>query len=193
MKKTFVFLLTVLIIQNTSGQSPDAILQDTSRQKVSHIVKLHLKGNSAKAGTLMSTRDTSLILAKTTKWFDPGLTPTEIIPVENILKIHIKKRGLTKSCVSTGIVLGALAGGIIGYSSYKSPKNSQGPSYIPDVTLDFGPGLPALAGIIIGLPAGALLGMIVGGSFEKTILIKGNRNTYAAQREKLKRLSITGQ
>lgn len=182
--------ILLLLLLGAYAQCLSAQHNPNPKHKIKYRVSIQMKGNSRQIGSIYSTTDTSLVLAKTSKWFLYGVTRTEAIPVENILKVQAKRTNGGRRGVFIGMGVGAVIGAVIGYSSYKKPPPSQG---LFDFNLDFGPGLDAVGGALIGLPSGALLGGIIRANIKKTFLINGNQNTYIAQREKLKRLSITGQ
>ena len=138
-------------------------------------------------GTLYRTGDSLLFFAKTATIYYPNVTPMEVIPIEKIWEIQARKRGHVKTGgMLLGAALGMLIGGVIGYGNGK-----------PDETGLFagsdGASAKAAAGAISGLPIGILVGGVASTFMRQTFTIKGKRDSYAAQREKLKRLSITSQ
>lgn len=183
----FLILHTGLFSLSASAQQPGASTR-SGAQKIEYKVLVLMTGIDSLKGSIYSTGDSSVVIAKTRTWFYPGTTPTETVPVERIWSITARRRSEIREGLLFGALVGALVGGVIGHESYK-PCVSKG--YF-DCLLS-GPGFSALGGAVIGFSAGALVGGAIGGSIKKTITIKGKRDSYAAQREKLKRLSITGQ
>ena len=174
----FASFSTPTIFAQKHGTSPS--LQP---QIIKYLVKIKLEGNEYQSGSLLSAGDSTMVLAKTNKWYNPTETHTKTIAVEKVWEIEARKRGQVSKGVGIGIGAGIFLGGLIGNLSYK-PCNC---------LIDLGPGYPTAIGVIAGIPLGALVGGILGRSIKKSIFIKGDQATYLAQREKLKRLSITGQ
>ncbi len=141
--------------------------------------------------SLYSTGDSSIIVSKNQKWFYPDKIPTEMIPVEQIWEVRAKKRGQVGKSILIGAGIGFFLGGVLGNITYK-PCTSNGFEclLVPDSRIDATMTGAFIGGFLLGIPVGAIVGFASGSN---TIIIKGNRTTYLKQREKLKRLSITGQ
>lgn len=195
MKNALYWLVFGLFSLPVLAQQPDTVAGNLPKeQKVKYVVKFQLTGEKTRSGSLYTTGDSSLVIAKTKKWFYPKTTRTETIPVKQILEVQVKRSGLTGKSVLIGMGIGALIGGIIGSATYEPcVPNSSSPFSQLQCVGDLGPGIPILGGVLIGIPIGALAGGISGAFMMKTYPINGSRSTYAAQRVKLKRLSITGQ
>lgn len=138
-------------------------------------------------GALYRTGDSLLFFAKTSTIYYPNVTPIEVIPIEKIWEIQARKKGQVKvGGMLLGAALGMLIGGVAGYGNGK-----------PDETGLFagsdGASAKAIAGAMAGLPIGIALGAVASTFMRQTFTIKGKRDFYVAQREKLKRLSITRQ
>lgn len=171
MKSSFllVILYAAFFSSNISAQQPDSTVAFPGRKPV----KITLIANDrrleslyTKHGIIYSTSDTTLIIALTKDRVYSHSTPTTIVPIENIWYIQRHNK------VSTGILLGGAIGALTGVII--SPKNA------------------ILTAPILGF-FGLLYGGIISAVTKTTIPIKGNRRDYAKQRDKLKRLSITGQ
>lgn len=184
-----ILLLEMIEPRNVSAQH----LKTASKlggKEITYKVLILMTSTDSLRGSIYSTGDSSVVIAKTRTWFYPGTTPTETISVEKIWRITARKRGNVSSGMLIGALVGALVGGVVGYERYKpcDYKNKGiGACWFT------GRGFSAFGGVMLGVPTGGAIGGIVGGSIKKNFTIRGKRDSYAAQREKLKLLSITGQ
>ena len=192
MKNTF---LVLLLMAGLFSQEMPAQLPPTPAPVFVRKVWVTMIGNDSQVksqyireGSLYRTGDSSVVFTKATDKFYYN-TPTEVIPVEKIWDVQVKKRGRAGKGILVGMGAGVLLGGMIGYATYKEPPPN-------NHFLSIGaPEINASVGALLGLFLGGSVGGIVSGSapVRYSIPIKGNRDTYATQREKLKKLSITGQ
>ncbi len=192
----FLVLFFALFSPAVSAQQSGASNNDAlDKQKVKYKVWIKLLADDRQLESiylrdvnLYSTGDSSIVVSKSQKWFYPSTMPTEIIPAEKIWEIGAKKRGnLGKS-----VLIGTGMGFVFGVASFLENKKPDKPTNAGILS----PGSDAgkVGGVLMVL-SGAFIGTLVGvaGQGRQRISIKGKRANYTAQREKLKRLSITGQ
>jgi len=183
-----LLLFTGLFSSRISAQQPGAT---SEFQKVKSKVWITMIGDDRQVeslytqkGTLYRTGDSLLFFAKTATIYYPNVTPMEVIPIEKIWEIQARKRGHVKTGgMLLGAALGMLIGGVAGYRNGK-------PDIFAGSDSAYG---KAITGAFAGIPIGIALGAVASTFMRQTFTIKGKRDSYAAQREKLKRLSITSQ
>ncbi len=180
MRPLYLLLFSLVVLNPCLGQQT-LNQQSLVKKKVPYTVEIERTDGKPLRGSIYQTADSSMLVAETYRWFKPNQTSIQSISADNILKINYKARGQATRGVWIGMVAGAFIGGIIGHQNHESGGNK-----IP-------PGIFFAGGAIVGAPIGALLGGALGTIIHETIPINGSNNTYAAQREKLRRLSITGQ
>ena len=184
MKKQFIFLsLLACLLASTISAQQSGNSKFLHQQKVKYIVRVKMTDNQYNSGSLLSTGDSTLMIAQTGKWYQTNSTPTEVFSVNKIWQIQAKKRNQAGTGVIIGGIAGFFLGGLIGKMTYK-PCHCQ---------VEFGPGFSTAGGAIYGVASGALIGGLTALFAKKTILIEGNHGKYTAAREKLKRLSILKQ
>lgn len=140
------------------------------------------------SGGLYSVADSSVVFARFRGGFYQH-TPTEVIPIEQIWDIQVRKKGQVGRGVLFGAGIGLLLGATIGLASY-TPCKSQPGSLGFDCFLD-SPAYDALGGGLVGLIIGGSVGGGIGATHRQIFLVKGKQGAYVAQREKLKNLSLT--
>jgi hypothetical protein len=193
---TFIFICLVgMHVTKSLAQvhyPPDSI-------PIKHNISIELIGESrrmeslyTKKGSIYSVNDSSLVFTPALDWFHKASTPTEIMLAKDIWNIQTREKGnIDFGTIIIGACAGSLIGGLIGRSNYK--KCEPDPNVWLSCALDTGPSAKTLVGALVGLPIGVITGALASNLMKTNFLIKGNPNSYAAQRDKLKRLSITGQ
>ena len=151
---------------------------------------VNLPNEQIRSVGLYETGDSSIVVAKTNNSYPPNDVLTKTIPVEYIVGIQARKKGRIGKGILAGAGVGIVLGAVVGALTYKPPPPCPPKGFC--LNLDFGPGFDAIGGVAIGLPIGILIGGLVG-SARQTFIINGNQNRYAAQRDKLRQLGITGQ
>ncbi len=191
----FLLLFAGLFSVNVIAQQPGSSTPILEKQRIKYKVYLSMLADDRQLESirirdviLYSTHDSSLVITERHGWFYPNVTPTEIIPVEKIWEVRARKREQVAKGILIGMGATFVLGGALSWATYK-PCSSGGWECFVFPSRKGATVFGAFAsGVIFGIPIGA-----AAGSTMKRIPIKGNRSTYAAQREKLKRLSITGQ
>lgn len=144
------------------------------KRKVYLIQVTHLDGANSK-GIFYSMDDSIFRVAKVNK----RDTSFQNIPVVEINKCLIRKKGI----IGTSMAIGMFAGAVIGFATYKEPDCEPG-SFL---CLDFGPGPPAGTGAAIG----GLVGLAVGASIVKRLEINGSKERFDELRPQLMQYCFT--
>ncbi len=197
MEKTVFIPIFIVGIFLSKGLAQQQTQHDSI--PIKHKISIELIGESrrmeslyTKKGSIYSTTDSSMVFTPALNWFHKASTPTEILLAKDIWSIQTKEKGnIDFGTIFIGACVGSLIGGLIGRSNYK--KCEPDPNVWLSCALDTGPRAKTLVGALFGFPIGVISGVIVSNLTKTTFLIKGNPNSYTAQRDKLKRLSITGQ
>lgn len=172
-----------ILIQQNAAQKPDSAQSTLNTKKVKYQVWVYPKGNATFSGSLYQTGDSSIVVAATKKHIYAKTTSLEIFPVNQINELKARKRGQVGKGALIGVGSGIVLGALVGRLSYRPCDNC---------FLDFGPEFSTMGGAILGIPVGALVGIVVG-SVRSSYPISGKQSNYATQREQLKLISITGQ
>lgn len=180
MRPLYLLLFSMVVLNPCLGQQT-LNQQGMVKKKVPYTVEIERTDGKPLRGSIYQTSDSSMLVAETYRWFKPNQTSIQSISVDKILNIKYKPRAQAITSVWIGLVAGGFIGGSIGYQKHESGGNK-----IP-------PGVFFAGGAIVGMPIGALFGGALGTVFHQTMLIQGDQTSYAAQRAKLKHLSITGQ
>lgn len=192
------FLLTLLVSALCSSSiTAQKFATNTEPIKVKYPARITyfksdrlLKNLISQQGSILSTDDFSIVFAKTDTVFHPNITPTEVILVTDIYEIQVQQKKARRGSVAIGGGLGMLTGGLIAYGN-----GEPGDDYLTGGS--DGAWVRAFAGAIVGGYIGMGLGGITSAfskrTIKTTIPILSNKDVYIAQREKLKRLSISGQ
>jgi hypothetical protein len=115
-------------------------------------------GGQVTAAELLAVRSNALLIAR-----EPGLSErqlkkdtlaVELIPLDQVEHVTIKKNSHVLSGVLIGLPLGMVVGGIIGASSGEEPKN-EGEAIVKELVAQ-------PASIAVGIGVGALGGLLVG-------------------------------
>ncbi|HOY04637.1 MAG TPA: hypothetical protein PLO67_04495 [Saprospiraceae bacterium] len=185
MNRTFIlfFLMLTLVIQKNAAQQ--AMFGQTGKGVIMEAkYKVWVRTDKAVpvAGILYETGDSSVtVMKKVFHWRREPIS-LETIPVKNIRAIKTRVRWQPLG----GMMLGALAGGVIGGLIVKSSVGSCQNCLFPE------PGFGTFFGTTLGSSAGILAGGVAGSLIRKKITLSGRQDTYNLQREKIKKLSVTG-
>jgi len=196
MKQRFLFILIVsaLCLSSITAQK-FATYTEPIKVKYPAIITYFRpdrlpKNLISQQGSIFSTDDFSIVFAKTDTVFHPNITPTEVILATDIYEIQVQQKKTRRGTIAIGGGMGMLVGGVIAYGN-----GEPGNDYLTGGS--DGAWVRASAGAIGGGCIGAGLGGIASAFSKRTIKtsipILGNQDAYIAQREKLKRLSISGQ
>jgi len=131
-------------------------------------------------GIFYSLNDTSIVLGNMlmkTNYYENNFE-TVNIPIENIKRLSVRRKGKEGRSIVTGLGIGALFGVILGYSS--GDWDSE-PQYHPDSEAYFF----GTAFGIFGAGIGAIVGMP-----SAQYRINGDQNSYVKYREKLNKYAI---
>lgn len=120
-------------------------------------ISLGLSSGQSPRGIIKSVVDDSTIV------FESG-GKTMMIPVDSVGFLLRRAGSYFWEGAGIGTFVGFAAGAGIGASSYSPPT--------PGQIVDFGPGLPAIGGAIIGIPIGFAVGGLVGAAIERDDVIE---------------------
>ena len=192
MKQSFIFF-TFFFAWCAPVFSQQTTLPDSI--KVGYRTWVDVVGYSRKLESIRSrtlcvvhTEDSSVVFSKGGRWYYPQTSMTENISVENIWEIRYRPYGQRTRYILGGGLAGFVLGGLLGYATYKPcNKPGWGCLFYPQSNRQAA-WLGAIVTGIVGIEIGAITGSVC-----KTIPIRGKRANYAAQREKLRKISISGQ
>jgi hypothetical protein len=169
--------------------------KDKPNIKKWHRAKVIGLDNTKHIGIIASLNDSTVSLINFEKVrfiLIPG-QDTLLIQVKNIDRIKLRRKGAIGIGMATGILVGSVTGGILGYTLYTECVPDPSAPYGTDCSFDgLAQGLSTAGGTIVGLGAGAVIGAFMG-SINRTIKIRGSLVTYQAKKKKLTRFQLRSQ
>jgi len=175
MKKVIQIVVSAIFIIHIS---PPSLFSQNNKQEKKEIYKVwvtKLDKSSKAKGYLFETHDSLVTIMSYST-----LGGSQDIAVSNINEMKFRKKGKFGKGVLYGTLIGVSIGVILGYAS--GDDNGGIISFTAGEKATF-------LGIFFSLP-GAIIGGIVGHRMNFNIPIRGNHNTYNAQREKLRRYKV---
>jgi hypothetical protein len=159
--KLICCMILILTFQNGLSQSIK------KKRKAYQIQITNLDGTKS-AGIFHSVDDSTFRIASIKR----RDTTFQSIPVVEINKFLIRKKGV----IGTSMAIGMFTGAVIGFATYKEPDCDPA-----SFCFDFGPGPP----MGIGAGIGALMGAAIGVSLIKKWEIKGSKERFDELRPQL--------
>ena len=157
-KHTLLFLLVLVLLMVT--------LMHAAEAQKSYVLKIKLKNGQVAKGELLYAGGDSLGL------FQKNIGGKQFKLFE-ILAISIRRKGSVGRGAAIGAGTGAVVGALVGVASYEPPHCPPGPWFC----VDFGPGIEAAGGAMLGIVVGSLVGGMVG-SGSKEIKINSDQKQF---------------
>lgn len=171
-KGIFIIVLMFVVVASIAQQS------ENIRNVTFKIWVTDTTGITRKA-FLHSITDSALYIMNVEQAIYSDISRNDLIKFDPVAirAIRIRKNNQVLKGMGIGLLTGAVAGGVIAYSSYESNQ-----------FIDFGPGVEAAAGAIVGGTVGTVAG--IGAAFAfgtKKYRIDGNISQYQDMRQTLYR------
>ncbi len=170
--KTLLLVLAIMVFATAHSQTRP-VNKKTFKVSVVDTTLLEHKGY------LLSVSDSDLVMLTAPVIFDQGLFSSKgtSYSFETISKVTYSRKGAVGRGILIGGLTGAVVGTIVGAITYKKPEpcDPQNPFCIQ---LDFGAGLDAAAGGILGTLGGGLIGGVLGAVAKRTFIIGGRREDF---------------
>ena len=175
--KVFILLLLFCFTFSYAGA------QVTDVSKVKYISSIYLLGSEIPLkGAMVTTGDSTIqLIDKSLLKNKNGIAPDliQVIKISSLSKIETGRKKSAGRGALRGILGGAAFGAIFGYA-------------IAGKDNFFSRGETAQIGIVVFAIPGLIAGTIVGANKKTTIKINGNPASYALNREKIKKYTLTG-
>jgi len=181
--KAFIVLLLFCFTFSHAGA------QVTDVSKVKYISSVYLLGSEIPLkGALVTTGDSTIqLIDKSLLKNKDGIAPDliQVITSASITRIEIRRKNSVGRGALRGMLGGAAFGATFGYITALPDRDS-------DNFFTFSPGESAIIGAVVFTIPGLIAGTIVGANKKTKIKIDGNPASYALNREKVKKYTLTG-
>ena len=150
---------------NIDKDSADQSGNRTPRKKTYKAIIVLNNGKSIRGTLIDIARDSMHLL------ISKSIAP---ISLSDIQTLKVRRKGAVGTGILIGVCSGVFLGYIIGYQTYSPPECSGG------LCIDFGPHFSGVAGSLLGILSGSLVGAVIGSGSKEITLDK--KDDYAELR-----------